>query len=260
MIRSILFTTLMFLSVPPYALACILVRPFGTRVSFAVAAAWARLIDRLARAICGLGYVVEGAGNLPAEPAIAMIKHSSAYETIATLLLLPWQCWVLKRELMWAPFFGWGLATLHPIAIDRNAGRSAVEQIVEQGRQRLAEGAWITIFPEGTRMRAGETRRYGVSGPLLAQASGRPLVPIAHDAGDFWPRRGLRKRAGTVRFVIGEPVYVAGRDPREVNEQIQRWVEDTVARLRAGNGHAPVPAAASSAARDEPLTRRGSPP
>jgi 1-acyl-sn-glycerol-3-phosphate acyltransferase len=137
---------------------------------------------------------------------------------------------------MWAPFFGWGLATLHPIAINRGAGRSAVEQVVEQGQQRLAEGAWVTIFPEGTRMAAGETRRYGVSGPLLAQAAERPLVPIAHNAGDFWPRRGLRKRAGTVRFVIGKPVSAAGRDPREVNDELQAWVEGKVVELRRAAG------------------------
>lgn len=236
MIRSILFTTLMFITIPPYALACIVVRPFGTRASFACAAAWGRMILRLADVLCGLRYVVEGAENLPREAAIAMIKHSSAYETIVTFRMLPWQCWVLKRELMWAPFFGWGLATLHPIAINRNAGRSAVEQVVEQGCERLADGAWITIFPEGTRMPAGETRRYGVSAPLLAQAAKRPLVPIAHNAGDFWPRRGLRKRPGTVRFVIGKPVDAAGRDPREVNEELQAWIEGTVAELRRAEG------------------------
>jgi 1-acyl-sn-glycerol-3-phosphate acyltransferase len=206
------------------------------RSAFSAAVAWARLIVWLADKLCGLRFTVEGRENLPNGPAIAMIKHSSAYETIVSMMILPWQIWVLKRELMWAPFFGWGLAALHPIAINRSAGRSAVEQVVEQGKQRLADGAWITIFPEGTRMAAGETRRYGVSAPLLAQAADRPLVPIAHNAGDFWPRRGLHKRAGTVRFVIGKPVNAAGRDPREVNEELQAWVEATVAELRRAAG------------------------
>jgi 1-acyl-sn-glycerol-3-phosphate acyltransferase len=235
-IASIIFTTLLFVTIPPYAAACIMLRPFGARAAFSVAVAWARLIVWLADRLCGLRYTVEGRENLPAEPAIAMIKHSSAYETIVSMMILPWQIWVLKRELMWAPFFGWGLAALHPIAIDRSAGRSAVEQVVEQGKERLADGAWITIFPEGTRVAAGETRRYGISGPVLAAAAGRPLVPIAHNAGDFWPRRGLRKRPGTVRFVIGKPVYAAGRDPRAVNEELQAWVESTVAELRRAAG------------------------
>ncbi len=236
MIASILFTALMFLPIPPYALGCILLRPFGVRASFSSAVAWARLIVWLADKLCGLRFSVEGRENLPAEPAIAMIKHSSAYETIVSMMILPWQIWVLKRELIWTPFFGWGLASLHPIAIDRSAGSSAVEQVVQQGKQRLADGAWITIFPEGTRMAAGETRRYGVSAPLLAQAAGRPLVPIAHNAGDFWPRRGLLKRAGTVRFVIGKPVSADGREPREVNQELQAWVEAKVAELRRGAG------------------------
>ncbi len=238
MIRSILFTTLMFVTIPPYALGCILLRLFGTPAAFSSAVAWARLIVWLVDKLCGLRFTVEGRENLPAEPAIAMIKHSSAYETIVSMRILPWQIWVLKRELMWTPFFGWGLAALAPVAINRSAGRSAVEQVVEQGKQRLAAGAWVTIFPEGTRMPAGETRRYGVSAPLLAQAAKRPLVPIAHNAGDFWPKRGLRKRPGTVRFVIGKPVDAVGRDPREVNEEIQAWMEATVAALRRDAGDA----------------------
>ena len=148
------------------------------------------------------------------------------------ILILPRQCWVLKRELIWTPFLGWALSTAHPIAINRNAGRSAVDQIVRQGKKRLDEGIWVTIFPEGTRMEAGQTRRYGISGALLAQQAGRPIVPIAHNAGDYWPRRGLRKRRGTVRFVIGEPIDPAGRDLRALNCEIQDWVETTVARLR----------------------------
>jgi len=238
MLRSILFTTLMFVTIPPYALACILARLAGVRAAYAVAVAWARLIDGFAGAICGLHMAVEGRENLPAQPAILYMKHSSAYETIVQMLLVGWQCWVLKRELMWTPFFGWALAAVRPIAIDRSAGSSAVNQVVSQGKQRLAEGCWVMIFPEGTRMPPGETRRYGVGGVLLAQAAGVPLVPVAHNAGDFWPKRGLRKHPGTVRFVIGPPVDPAGRDPRQVNEEIQRWIEGNVAQLRAQAGHA----------------------
>jgi 1-acyl-sn-glycerol-3-phosphate acyltransferase len=135
---------------------------------------------------------------------------------------------------MWTPFFGWALAATHPIAINRQGGHGSVAQILEQGQQRLTAGIWVMIFPEGTRMPPGQTRRYGVSGTLLAQKAGCLIVPVAHNAGDLWPRRGLRKRRGTVRFVIGRPVDPAGRDPRQVNEEIQRWIEDSVARLRSG--------------------------
>jgi 1-acyl-sn-glycerol-3-phosphate acyltransferase len=232
MIGSLVFTTLLFVTVPPYALAAIVARIAGTRASYAVARAWARLVDRLARALCGLHYTVEGVENLPPGSAVAMIKHSSAYETIMQLLIFPQQTWVLKRELMWAPFFGWALAALAPIAIDRGGGRSAVDQVLAQGKRQLEAGRWVMIFPEGTRMAPGETRRYGLSGALLAAASGRFLVPVAHDAGDYWPRRGLRKRPGTVRFCIGKPVDPAGREARQVTEEIQAWIEAKVAELR----------------------------
>ncbi len=233
MFNSILYTVLLFATVLPYSLAVLLVRPFGCPASYRVAVAWARLVTRLAECLCGLRYVVEGRENVPAQNSIVLMKHSSAYETIVQMLLFPDQCWVLKRELMWAPFFGWALAALHPIAIDRAAGHTAVGQVVEQGKEQLRSGRWVMIFPEGTRMPPGQTRRYGISGTLLAQEAGRLLVPVAHNAGDFWPRRGLRKNPGTVRFCVGLPVDPAGRDAREVNEEIQRWVEAKVAQLRA---------------------------
>jgi 1-acyl-sn-glycerol-3-phosphate acyltransferase len=232
MIASLIFTALLFLTVPPFALAAIVVRLAGTRASYAVAVTWARLVTYLAKRICGLDYTVEGLENLPSRPAIALIKHSSAYETIVQLLIFPRQCWVLKRELMWAPFFGWALATLHPIAIDRKGGRNAVDQVLAQGKRRLEEGIWVMIFPEGTRMAPGQTRRYGISGALLASESGSLVVPVAHNAGDFWPRRGLRKRPGVVRFCIGPPLAAAGRDPRAINEEVQAWIEAKVAELR----------------------------
>ncbi len=236
-IRSVVFTVLMFVTVIIFFPFVILARPFGVRASYSVCMLWNHLIMWLCKALCGLSFVVEGQENIPDENSIVLIKHSSAYETLVSWQLFPQQCWVLKRELMWAPFLGWVLATLHPIAINRNAGRSAVQQVITQGKQRLSEGLWIMIFPEGTRMAAGETRRYGLSGTLLAQAAGRKLVPVAHNAGDFWPRRGWRKRQGTVRFCIGPPVDPAGREPREVNAEIQAWVETKVAELRAADSN-----------------------
>jgi 1-acyl-sn-glycerol-3-phosphate acyltransferase len=197
-----------------------------------VARHWAKVVVALCRVICGLSYRVEGAENLPAVPSIALLKHSSAYETIVQLLILPPQSWVLKRELKWAPFFGWALAALRPIAIDRGSGRQAVDQVLTQGTERLRAGLWVSVFPEGTRMPPGETRRYGVSGTLLAQRTGAPLVPVAHDAGDFWPRRGWLKRPGVVTFRIGKPVDPAGRDARAVSDGIQGWIEGEVAALR----------------------------
>lgn len=232
LLRSIVFTCLMFLTIPPYALAVIIFRPFGSNVSYAIAKNWVSLVVFLCRLLCGLTWKLEGQENIPHEPSVALIKHSSMYETLIQLLIFPRQVWVLKRELIWSPFFGWAAATVKPIAINRGARGAAVQQVIDQGKAQLAQGIWIMIYPEGTRMAPGETRRYGISGTVLAQEAGTKLVPVAHNAGDFWAKRGWRKRPGCVTFVIGKPVDPAGREPRKVNEEIQTWVESTVARLR----------------------------
>jgi 1-acyl-sn-glycerol-3-phosphate acyltransferase len=164
--------------------------------------------------------------NLPSGTHVALMKHSSAWETFAQAAILPPQAWVLKRELTWIPFVGWGLKLLHAISINRSAGGVAVRQLIDQGRQRLdQDGLWIVVFPEGTRMPPGQTRRYGVGGAAVALEAGRLIVPVAHNSGYFWPRRGLMKRPGTIRVVIGPPIQTAARDPREVNEEAQRFIE-----------------------------------
>jgi 1-acyl-sn-glycerol-3-phosphate acyltransferase len=143
---------------------------------------------------------------------------------------------------MWIPLLGWALSVIESIPIDRKAHGSAVRQVVRIGKQRLAQGFWIFIFPEGTRMAPGTTRRYGISGALLARDAGRPIVPVAHNAGDYWPRRGLRKRPGTIRIVIGPPVDTAGKEPQEINLEVQDWIESTMRRISSGyraNGTAP---------------------
>ncbi len=232
-LRSIIFTIILFVCVVPFAIFIVIARPFGAAASYRGAVGWTRTVLWACRVLCRLDFVVEGKENIPDKSSVVFIKHSSAYETIAQLLVLPRQTWVLKRELMWAPFFGWALACLHSIAINRKAKRAAVEQVIKQGTERLEEGLWVMIFPEGTRMRAGETRRYGVSGTLLAQAANSVILPIAHNAGDYWPRRGWRKHPGTIRFVIGPPIDPAGREPREVNAEVQRWIEAKVAEIRS---------------------------
>jgi len=228
---SITYTVLLFLSVLVYSVLVILVTPFGRKVMWALILNWAGLVLWLLKLFCGLALKFEGLENLPDQPSVALVKHSSALETIVGFQLFPQHTWVLKRELIWAPFLGWALALLSPIAINRRAGGSAVDQVVSQGKQRLAAGLWVVIFPEGTRMPVGETRRYGVSGALLASESGCPLVPVAHNAGSYWPRRGWLKRPGTVHFVIGAPIPTAGRDPREINAEAQAWIESTIAAM-----------------------------
>jgi 1-acyl-sn-glycerol-3-phosphate acyltransferase len=230
---SLFFTGFLFLFTLlyaiPFVIACTFL-PFPSR--YILVRVYARSVLGVLRFTCGLNYRVEGE-PLPAGAHVAFWKHSSSWETIAMMVTFPRQVWVLKRELTWIPVVGIGIRQMHAIAIDRKAGHSAVAQVVEQGKDRIGEGDWVIIFPEGTRMPPGETRRYGVSGTLLAAGAGCLIVPVAHDAGSYWPRRGLRKRAGTVRVVIGKPVNPAGRDVREVNEEIQAWIEATVRRLES---------------------------
>jgi 1-acyl-sn-glycerol-3-phosphate acyltransferase len=233
-IASIFYTVFLFAWTFFYSIffviACSML-PFRKR--FILARVWGLVLLWVLKVTCRLDYVVEGRENLPPGNHIALWKHSSSWETIAMAVIFPRQVWVLKRELLWMPVVGWGIRQLRAIAIDRKSGHSAVGQVVEQGKQRLAEGDWIMIFPEGTRMPPGQTRRYGVSGTLLAAEQGKFLVPVAHNAGSFWPRRGLMKKRGTVRVVIGPPIPAAGRDVRETNREVQAWIEAKVAQLVA---------------------------
>lgn len=227
LLRSLVFTTFFLLFTFLYAIFFVAVSwLLPWRARFALARAWARVLLGALRLLCGLDYRIEGAEHLPRDEAcIALVKHASTWETVAQAALLPPQVWVLKRELMWIPFIGWGLKLLRAIAIDRGAGGAAVRHLIEQGRGRLADGQWIVVFPEGTRMPPGETRRYGVGGAAVAAETGARIVPVAHNAGYFWPRRGLLKKPGTIRVVIGPPIETRGRDPRAINEEAQRFIE-----------------------------------
>ena len=225
---SLLFTVYLFLSVIVYGIAGVLVGPLPGRLTYRVAIGWAGSVLCLLKILCRLDYVVEGAEHLESDVCVVLLKHSSSWETIAQLKIFPRQTWVIKRELLWAPILGWVLSVLRPIAIDRKAGRAAVERVIVQGQERLEQGYWVMIFPEGTRVAAGQVKRYGLSGALLAIASGRPVIPVAHNAGEFWPRRGWRKRPGTIRLVIGAPIQTVGRDPRDLTNEVQQWIESTV--------------------------------
>jgi 1-acyl-sn-glycerol-3-phosphate acyltransferase len=223
--RSFLFAVGMWLSTLIIAPLAVLTFPFPFTARYAFITQWARFNLWWLRLSCGLRYVVHGRDNIPAGNAIVFCKHQSAWETLALQSIFPPQVWLLKRELLWVPFFGWGLAMLEPIAIDRRAGRKAVEQLVRQGRERLADGRWVVIFPEGTRVAPGQTGRYGIGGAVLAAASGYPVVPVAHNAGEFWPRRGFIKRPGTITVVVGPVIDPRGKDAETIKEEAKEWIE-----------------------------------
>jgi len=235
LIRSILFTAYIFISAPAWAGLMVLSSLWTNyETRYRMARAWAGSVLWLSKTLVGLDYEVVGIDNIPVKNTVAMWKHSSAWETLAQFVVFPMQSWVLKRELMWIPFVGWALAGLKPIAIDRKAGRSAVDQVLAQGRDRLAEGLWVIVFPEGTRMPVGTTRRYGISGALLAQSNELKIIPVAHNAGDYWPRRGWLKRRGIIKVVIGPPIDTAGKTARQATEDVQQWIESAMADI-SGN-------------------------
>ena len=229
--RSLLFYVGMILSLMAFGavLPIIAVLPYPRR--YGVLTHWGRFVMWWLGATCGLNWEVEGRDHIPTGPAVILAKHQSAWETIALQAIFPRQTWVLKRELLWIPVFGWALALLHVVPINRKAGRRALNQLVTGGRACLEEGTWVVVFPEGTRVAPGTHGHYNIGGAMLAAKSGYPVVPVAHNAGEYWPRRGLRKRAGRIKVVVGGPINTVGRKAGEINAEVETWIEEQMARI-----------------------------
>jgi len=225
-VRSVLFAIALTIVTPPYAIIALASAPLPRMTRYRIISGWSRLILWLARAILGIDWRVEGRENLPARPAVILAKHQSAWETLAFQHIFPPQVHVLKRELLWIPFFGWGLALMSPIAIDRSRGVAALRAIARRGQQRLDQGFWVVVFPEGTRVAPGESRDYQPGGAWLAAASGAPVVPVAHNAGRFWPRNAFLKRPGTITIRIGPSIDSTKRDPLTINAMAKEWIEE----------------------------------
>lgn len=200
------------------------------RWRYLVLSRWARVCLTWARICCGLRFEVSGRENIPSGPAIVFCNHQSAWETLATQLIFPPQVWVLKRELLWIPVFGWCLALTNPIAIRRGSSnrRRALRQVVEQGQARLRAGMWVVIFPEGTRYPAGIVGPFNPGGAMLAKQSGYPVVPMAHDAGRYWPGGGLKIRPGTVQVHIGVPIDSTLASLKEINRTAESWIREVL--------------------------------
>ncbi len=226
-LRSLAFLAFGFSAATVYAAVILLVSWGPASWTRALLVGFCRLALRAGDFFCGMKVVVEGEENIPDSPSVIMVKHTSVLETYGHVPMFPKTAWVVKQELLQVPFIGWAIGRVfNPIAINRGKGRTAVKQVIEKGKQRLAEGVWVTIFPEGTRVAPGETRRYGISGAVLAQEARVPIVPVAHNAGDFWARRQFIKTAGTVRFCIGPPIDAAAQSPKVTNLIVQDWIEN----------------------------------
>jgi len=230
-LRSLVFTSLQIVTTVIFSLLGVLLWPMPFEWRYKIVSKWAHLNLWLLEKVCGVSYKIEGLENIPDEPCVIMCKHQSAWETLALQIVFPQQVWVLKRELLWIPFFGWGLAALNPIAIDRSAGRKALSQVVEQGKKRLLSGVWIVIFPEGTRIPAGEIGRFGIGGAKLAVESGANVLPVAHDAAKAWPKKGFIKYPSEIKMVVGKKIEVKGKTAAELNKQVYQWMEGQMTSL-----------------------------
>ena len=224
-LRSGLFALALALVTPPYALLALASAPLPRHARYRVISGWSKIMLWLLRHLCAVHWRVEGREHLPRRPAVILSKHQSAWETLAFQSIFPPQVHVLKRELLWIPFFGWGLALMSPIAIDRARGIAAMRQIARKGKERLAQGFWVVIFPEGTRVAPGAKRKYQLGGAWLAAHAGAPVVPVAHNAGRVWPRKSFLKYPGRITVRIGPAIESAGRDPEAINALAEEWIE-----------------------------------
>jgi 1-acyl-sn-glycerol-3-phosphate acyltransferase len=230
-LRSSLYALYQAVITPVFAVLALLLFPLPAATRYRLITTWSRLMLSGAGTILGIRYRVLGAENLPAPPYIVLSKHQSAWETLAFQVIFPQQVWVVKRELLWIPFFGWGLAMLSPIAIDRGAGPRALHQLLEQGRERLARRYCIVIFPEGTRIAPGSRGRYHAGGAWLAVKTATPVLPVAHNAGEFWGRRAFVKRPGVVTVSIGAPIDSRALTPEQLIHRVEDWIEREMQRI-----------------------------
>jgi 1-acyl-sn-glycerol-3-phosphate acyltransferase len=230
--RSLTFSIIMLSTAMLWSLLCILSMPFPLHRRFALVTTWTDGMVWCLKVICHIDYQLEGAENIPKDRnGVVLSKHQSAWETFFLPGRFRDPAIILKRELYWLPFFGWALPAVEPIAINRSDTSSAMEQVIKKGKKCLEQGRWILMFPEGTRIPPGKIGKYRLGGARLAVNAGYPVLPVAHNAGRFWPRRKFIKKPGTVRVVIGPLIETKGRTPEDVMEQVKDWIEGTMVRI-----------------------------
>ena len=230
-LRSLAFWIVFPVSLVLFATLLILTVPFSLTTRWALVQRWVTFILWWLRVTCKLSHEVQGAEHITPAAGIVFSKHQSTWETIALQQIFPLQVWVAKRELMWIPFFGWGLALMKCIHIRRGSGKAAIKQLVTQGKARMEEGIWVVIFPEGTRIPAGEQGRYRIGGAVLAEQTGRSIVPVAHNAGEYWPRRSFIKRPGVIQVRIGAPISPEGKTAQQLLDEASGWIEGQMAEI-----------------------------
>ncbi len=230
-LRAVLFVVVAVLITAPFSLIIVSAILLPLKVRFWLVDVWRRLFMWAIAIVLGIRYRVVGQENIPATASVILSKHQSAWETVALQEVFPHMVFVLKRELLLLPFFGWSFMAMKMISINRKAGKDALSQVVEQGRDRLAAGYWVTIFPEGTRVPPGQKKRYKGGGAHLAAQAGVPVVPVAHNAGEFWPRNAFIKKPGTVTISVGPAIATQGLSDAEIIARAEAWIEAEVRRI-----------------------------
>ena len=240
-LRSLLFHVGLISSSLIYGLIVpLLIWPLSHERRYRILTQWGRFNIWWLRVTCGVHYRVRGLEHVDtSRPHVVMSKHQSAWETLAFVSIFPRQTWVLKRELMRIPLFGWTLAMLNPVPIDRGAGRQALEGLLREGKKRLDQGLWVIVFPEGTRVNPGEKGRYRQGGAQLAARGGYPVLPVALNSGTYWPRRGILRHPGTIEVSVGPPIETQGRSAAEVLAQTEDWIESEMAQLEPRDESSP---------------------
>jgi 1-acyl-sn-glycerol-3-phosphate acyltransferase len=247
-LRSLLFLLFLLVWTPPYACACFIAFPFlNAARRFDFVRGWTRSVLVVCRVLCGIGYEIKGMENIDRmidKPVVLLSKHQSAWETVAYVALMPKPlCYVFKRELLMVPFFGWALGMLKMVHINRKDGPRAFASAARQGRERLAEGAWIIMFPEGTRTPSGlEKPRYKSGGARLAVETGAWVIPMAVNSGRVWPRNKFLKYPGTITISVGPAIPSANKTADQLNGEVQQWVEAEMRVIDAQSYRSPQPA------------------
>jgi len=230
-VTSFIFSACMILLTIFFSLLGVIIYPLPPKTHYKIMRLYAVLNITILKYLCGIKYSVEGRENIPDSTSIIFCKHQSTWETMALQAIFPAHSFIVKRELLWLPFFGWGLASMRPVAINRGTGRKAIAQLLKKGKALLDTGRWLVIFPEGTRVTPGEYKRYKIGGALLAADSGYQIVPVAHNAGEFWPKRSFIKKAGTIKLVIGPVIQSKGRKAEDILAEAENWIESTCAKI-----------------------------
>lgn len=231
LIRSILYLPLAILITAPFGLLVTLAIVLPMKVRFAIIALWRAIFLGMCKIVLGLDYQVIGRENIPSSPSVILAKHQSAWETVSLQTLFPPLVFVLKKSLLMIPFLGWAFASVKMISIDRSSGRDALRQVITQGCERLSAGYFVAIFPEGTRTAPGEKRKFKTGGAHLAIKAGALAVPVAHNAGEFWPRNAFVKKSGLITISIGPAIDTRGKTAEEVTTIAEQWIENEMRRL-----------------------------